>query len=324
MKFNQPMRISIIDLGTNTFNLLVAEIIADKQINILHRSKYPVKLGEGGINQNYITDEAQKRAHLAFAEMKQIISSYQSLKTFGFATSAIRTAKNGNDFVKQIRQDFDIDIQVISGSREAELIYYGTREAVGLDDEVVAILDIGGGSNEIIIANSEKIFWKKSYPLGMTRLLEQFHPSDPIRQDELKDIETFLTEKLSDLIEALKTYSVKTLIGSSGSFSTLRQVIIAEEETNPLRDQTHFNIKLEDFNSLHQRFVDSTLEERKQMQGMDSARVHLMVIASIFINFLVKKSDLSVLFQSAYALKEGALFDYLNALSESEKSINSD
>ncbi|WP_372642426.1 phosphatase [Ancylomarina sp.] len=318
------MRISIIDLGTNTFNLLVAEISADKQINILHRSKYPVKLGEGGINQNYITDEAQERAHLAFVEMKEIINSYQTVKTFGFATSAIRTANNGIDFVKQIRRDFDIDIQVISGNREAELIYYGTREAVGLDDEVVAILDIGGGSNEIIIANSEKIFWKKSYPLGMTRLLEQFQPSDPIKMDEIKEIEMFLKDKLSDLIEALNKYTVNKLIGSSGSFSTLRQVILAEEKTETLSDQTHYNIKLEDFNSLHQRFLDSTLEERTQMEGMDSARVHLMVIASVFINFLVKESELSILFQSAYALKEGALFDYLKTLSQSENLISSD
>ncbi|MRT91520.1 phosphatase [Ancylomarina sp. 16SWW S1-10-2] len=316
------MRISIIDLGTNTFNLLVAEITASKQINILHRSKYPVKLGEGGINQNYITDEAQKRAHLAFVEMKQIINSYQTVKTIGFATSAIRTAENGQDFVKQIHQDFDIEIEVISGNREAELIYYGTREAVGLNDEIVAILDIGGGSNEIIIANADKIFWKKSYPIGMIRLLEHFHPSDPIKLDEIKAIEAFLKDKLSDLIEVLKTYSVKTLIGSSGSFSTLRQVIMAEEENELYTDQTYFNIKLEDFNTLHKRFLESTLEERMQMEGMDATRVHLMVVASVFINFLVKESELSVLFQSAYALKEGALFDYLKVLDESEKLIS--
>lgn len=316
------MRISIIDLGTNTFNLLVAEISVNKEINILHRSKYPVKIGEGGINQNFITDEAQKRAHVAFVEMTQIINRYQSVKTFGFATSAIRTATNGSEFVNQIRQDFNIDIQVISGNREAELIYYGTREAVGLDDELVAILDIGGGSNEIIIANSEKIFWKKSYPLGMTRLLEQFEPSDPIKKDELEEIENFLKDKLGDLIEALKTYSVKKLIGSSGSFSTLRQVILAEAQNGSLPEQTQYNIKLEDFNTLHQRFVKSTLEERMQMEGMDMARVHLMVIASVFINFLVKESELSVLFQSTYALKEGALFDYLDGLNETEKSIS--
>ena len=317
------MRISIIDLGTNTFNLLVAEISVNKEINILHRSKYPVKIGEGGINQNFITDEAQKRAHIAFVEMTEIINRYQSVKTFGFATSAIRTATNGSEFVKQIRQDFNIDIQVISGNREAELIYYGTREAVGLNDELVAILDIGGGSNEIIIANSEKIFWKKSYPLGMTRLLEQFQPSDPIKKDELEEIEHFLRDQLGDLIEALKTYSVTKLIGSSGSFSTLRQVILAEAQNGSLPEQTQYNIKLEDFNTLHQRFVKSTLEERMQMEGMDMARVHLMVIASVFINFLVKESELSVLFQSTYALKEGALFDFLDGLNETEKSISS-
>jgi len=317
------MRISIIDLGTNTFNLLVAEISVNKEINILHRSKYPVKIGEGGINQNFITDEAQKRAHIAFVEMTEIINRYQSVKTFGFATSAIRTATNGSEFVNQIRQDFNIDIQVISGNREAELIYYGTREAVGLNDELVAILDIGGGSNEIIIANSKKIFWKKSYPLGMTRLLEQFQPSDPIKKDELEEIEHFLRDQLGDLIEALKTYSVTKLIGSSGSFSTLRQVILAEAQNGSLPEQTQYNIKLEDFNTLHQRFVKSTLEERMQMEGMDMARVHLMVIASVFINFLVKESELSVLFQSTYALKEGALFDFLDGLNETEKSISS-
>lgn len=316
------MRISIIDLGTNTFNLLVAEITVDMQINILHRSKYPAKIGAGGINQNYITDEAKQRAHLALTEMKQIITEYQSVKTFGFATSAIRTAKNGGEFVTQIRRDFDIDVRIISGNREAELIYYGTREAVGLDEEIVAILDIGGGSNEIIIANSEKIFWKKSYPIGMTRLLEQFQPSDPIKIDELRNIETFLKEQLRDLIEAFQTYSVKTLIGSSGSFSTLRQVLLAEEKMET--DKTHYHIKLEDFNSLHQRFLNSTLEERMQMQGMDMARVHLMVIASIFINFLVKESGVSILFQSAYALKEGALFDYIKRIKQSEKSVSSD
>jgi len=317
------MRISIIDLGTNTFNLLVAEINGDNQINILHRSKYPAKLGEGGINQNYITDEAKKRAHLSLVEMNQIINRYRTVKTFGFATSAIRTAKNGEEFVEQIRHDFNIDIQVISGNREAELIYYGTREAVGLDKEAVAILDIGGGSNEIIIANSEEIFWKKSYPLGMTRLLEQFQPSDPIKMDELYEIESYLKEQLNDLLEAFKAYSVKTLIGSSGSFSTLRQVLLAGASPESCEEK-HYNIKLEDFNTLHKQFLKSTLEERKQMQGMDATRVHLMVIASIFINLLVRETDVSLLFQSAYALKEGALFDYLKELSQSEQSITSE
>ncbi len=312
------MCISIIDLGTNTFNLLIAEISANKQINILHRSKYPVKLGEGGINENYITDEAKMRAHQAFVEMKVIIHSFDSTKTLGFATSAIRTAKNGTDFVNEIRQVFGIEIQVISGNREAELIYYGTREAIGLDKELVAILDIGGGSNEIIIANSEKIFWKKSYPIGMTRLLERFQPSDPIKSEELKDIELLFDSELRDLIAVLNKYSVKKLIGSSGSFSTLRQVILADTKQDVKPNETSYHIELSDFNSLHKRFVESTLAERMLMQGMDSARVHLMVLASIFINFIVKETELSILFQSTYALKEGALFDYIKTQSESE------
>ena len=306
------MRVSIIDLGTNTFNLLVCELYGSDDITVLHRSKYPTKIGEGGINNNNISDRAKARAYYALTRIKQIIAEFKSTQTIAFATSAIRSADNGQEFVNEIAHKFGIDVQIISGDREAELIYFGARKSVELDNKPIAILDIGGGSNEVIIANSKQIFWKKSYPLGMTRLLEKFKPSEPITTRELTDIEDYLETQLEDLLAVFKQYSIKTLIGSSGSFSTLRQVILARQLYSTLNNDVHYNINLNDFSKLHQEFINSTLEQRKLMPGMDNMRVHLMVIASVFINFLLTRSDIEIMYQSAFALKEGALFEFIN------------
>lgn len=307
----QETRISVIDLGTNTFNLLVAEYTGEGNPTILHRSKYPTKIGKGGINQQRITEEAIQRAVNAFEEMGQISKQFGVTQTLAFATSAIRSAENGADFVRMIEQKHNISIEIISGDREAELIYYGTKNAVTLNHETVAILDIGGGSNEVIIANGDKIFWKKSYPLGMTRLLEKFTPSDPISKTEIQIIETYLKEQMFDLFEALEVHSVKTLIGSSGSFDTFRQILLANAQSLNGLPETQFEIKLKDFFKLHQIFLASNLEQRNLMPGMDPVRVELMVIASIFINYLIKEAGFSKLFQSSFSLKEGALFEQI-------------
>jgi exopolyphosphatase/guanosine-5'-triphosphate,3'-diphosphate pyrophosphatase len=304
-------RISVIDLGTNTFNLLVAEWSYGEHPKILHRSKYPTKIGKGGINENKITDEAIQRAKNAFDEMDRISKEYDSTKKIAFATSAIRSASNGKEFVQLIEEKYNASVEIISGNREAELIYSGAKNAVELSHEPVAILDIGGGSNEIIIANNEKIFWKKSYPLGMTRLLEKFKPSDPMTKNDIQQIEEYLREQLVDLFEALELHNVKTLIGSSGSFDTFKQILIADGYQMNGLPESQFEIKLKDFFRLHQIFLNSSLAERKEMKGMDPVRVELMVIASIFINHLVKDAGFSKLYQSSYALKEGALFEYI-------------
>ncbi|PCH71527.1 MAG: phosphatase [Bacteroidales bacterium] len=305
------MRISVIDLGTNTFNLLVAEWNETGIPKILNRSKYATKIGKGGINTNIITDEAITRANNAFDTIIEISNKFEVSKIIAFATSAIRTAENGENFVKLLEKKHNINIEIISGEREADLIFSGTKKAIKLNHEPVAILDIGGGSNEIIIANNEKVFWKNSYPLGMTRLLEKFNPSDPINKNMVKDIEEYLKTEMSDLLEALDIHSVKTLIGSSGSFDTFKQILVVNAPKLNGSPTTHFEIKLKDFFKLHQTFLASSLEEREKMPGMDPVRVELIVIASIFINYLVKEAGFSKLFQSSFALKEGALFEFI-------------
>jgi exopolyphosphatase / guanosine-5'-triphosphate,3'-diphosphate pyrophosphatase len=308
------MRIAILDLGTNTFNLLIVDTSDAKRLSIIHSSKQPVKLGKGGINRKILTDDAINRGLLAIDNHLQTIRTFQGVeKIYAFATSAIREAKNGHQFIQSIKDKYDIYVHIIPGEREAELIYKGVRLSMPIGKEPVLILDIGGGSNEFIIADNRKIYWKQSYNLGMARLLEKFNPSDPINPDEIRALEIYLNQELQSLFNAVQIYEPIHLIGASGSFETFFALLANmypdkyKAKNNPAAE-----IYFEDFHNLHQKLVLSTIEERRDMPGMEAVRVEMIVLASIFVNFTLKQCNLDKIYQSDYALKEGIIAEMLN------------
>jgi len=205
------MRIAIIDLGTNTFNLLIADKDENGNFSTVFKNKIPVKLGEGGIDKGLIAPKPYQRGVKALENHIKTINEYKVDKHRAFATSAIRSTSNGHLFVKEVDELLGLKIEVIDGSKEAELIYYGVKEAVPFEETFDLIIDIGGGSTEFIIANNKGISWAKSYQLGVSRLKELFKPSDPISDKEIKKIEAYFESNLKDLFEELsKTPLSKT------------------------------------------------------------------------------------------------------------------
>lgn len=308
------MRVSVIDLGTNTCNLLIVEAIQDGGYKTLYNNKLPVKLGKTGMDKKEIRPDAMNRGMNALEKHLQTIASYHCDKIFAFATSAVRSARNGEQFVAQIRERINLDIDVISGDREAELIYYGVMQAVRLDDVPVLIMDIGGGSNEFIIGDRDRIYWKKSYPLGVARLLDRFKPSDPITIEEIEFISNYLEEKLVDLFEEVRKYPIETLIGASGSFETMSAMIRADDpdfESETGQAPKMVPIDLVDFENLYQKLINSTLKERKQMRGLEAMRLEMIVMATLLVKFILQKLKIKHLIQSGYALKEGVIYQLL-------------
>jgi len=299
------MTIAILDFGTNTFNLLIA-VRKDRSFEILHSSKQPVKLGRGGIQTNRITPDAFERGFIAIQNHLETIREYQVDEIRAFATSAIRNATNGNQFVDAVKQRFGIRVRVIPGDREAELIYKGVRQAVPLTEERVLILDIGGGSNEFILCNREGIIWKRSFEIGMARVLELFNLSDPITTEEIRAVESYYLEALGPLQEVVKKAKPERLIGASGSFDTFYSLIRhqKEEAEDGLNGR---EISMEDYEKLHRQLLTSTLQERKSMPGMEPVRVEMIVSASIFVSFVIRLCHIRHLHQSAFALKEGVM-----------------
>lgn len=297
---------AIIDMGTNTFNLLVA----NQKGEILHEGKLPVKLGEGGFRERKITPEAMKRAFAAIGSHLSTAQRFGATRYFAFATSMVRDASNGLDFTSGIKQHFNIDVEVISGEREAELIWKGVRAAVGLGEKPTLVVDIGGGSNEILIADSRQIFWLNSFNLGVTRLTELFTISDPIKPEELLAIEDYMLKVLQPLLHSAQRFRPRIMAGSSGSFDSFRK-ILEQRGAIPKTALTWAEIPLSEYLKLHNFFITSTHEQRLSLPGLDPFRVDLIVPASIFVNLLVKQLGIERMLQSDYALKEGFMMEII-------------
>jgi exopolyphosphatase / guanosine-5'-triphosphate,3'-diphosphate pyrophosphatase len=307
------MRAAVLDLGTNTFNLLVGELNPDSQLHILFSSKISVKIGEGGINKGEILPAAYTRGINAIAQHFKTIRKYRVEKIKAFGTSALRTARNGKSFISEIKAMTGIEVEIISGDIEAELIYYGVRQTYNCDSGKYLILDIGGGSNECIIADNKKIYWKKSYPLGIARLLERFKISDPITTQQLEEITKYFTSETTDLRDAVLQYNITTLVGASGAFETFKSMI---HEIDNFESQTSMfpeSIKISDidFQHLYQKLILSTEADRRSMKGLEPIRIEMIVLAIHFVKFVTDLLKISQIVVSNFSLKEGATVQLL-------------
>lgn len=298
---------AVIDLGTNTFHLLIANIESGKP-EIVFKKQIPVKLGEGGINTGYIADAAYTRGLAAMQQIKALLDDYHVVTLSAFATSAIRSAKNGADFIKDVKTQTGITITMIDGDTEATYIFEGIRKSMPLTEEQVLVMDIGGGSVEFIIGSKTGITWKQSFDIGAARLVERFHKSDPISPEEIEALNSYLTEVLTPLKQACEQYKISTLIGSAGSFESIADLI--NEQFNEYyleEDETWCELPIEKYKMVNEVLKQSTTNQRRQLKGLSSFRVEMMVVASLMIEFVINLASINTLMCSSYSLKEGVL-----------------
>lgn len=305
------MRIAVIDCGTNTFNLLVIEL-QNSVITRLHTSRIAVKLGQGGINKKFIEEIPFRRGVEAMVKFRNELNKLSVDQIHAFATSAIRDAENGIKFKDQVKEESGIEIQIIDGNKEAELIYKGNALAVKLGDKPSMIMDIGGGSTEFIIGNKQDILWKRSYNLGAARLLEKFKPSDPITGDEIRSLFDHLENELKDLKLAVEKFQPIELVGSSGAFDSVVEMIEGQLDGEKFeKERTEYLVDLKNYHAIADMVIQSTLAQRKIMKGLLEMRVDMMVVSCLLINFTLRTFKLNQMRVSTYSLKEGALHEII-------------
>lgn len=302
------MRIAVIDLGTNTCNLLIAEL-TEGSFKILHQSKQLVKLGDNKIKDNEISTEATQRTIASFELHKKLIQEFDTKQVCVIATSAVRSAKNKVSFLEELGEESGWLVKVVSGEREAELIFKGVLLAFEKLANPSVILDIGGGSNELILAEGKAQIWKESQPTGMARIINKFQISNPIEADEIVQLQKYFSEKHNAAISNCNENNVQTLVGCSGAFDTVADII---DNVRPGEKQrTLQEITIDDFYKVFQIMVTSTREERLQMIGMDNVRVDLIVPAVILIESLITQIGIQKIVQTDFALREGVLFEIM-------------
>lgn len=299
-------RVAIIDLGTNTFHLLIAEQ-TEERYKFIYRERLAVRLGQRGINQGIIQPDAIDRAVRALSSFKTTIDQHDVIKVFAFGTSALRNAKNVDEVVRSFKDKAGIDVTIISGDHEAELIFYGVRSGLALGKDYSLVMDIGGGSVEFIIGNDTEIVWKQSFEIGAQRLLEMFHRTDPIEESELDELNQYFLQQLPSLIEALHQWLPNTLIGSSGTFDTLSDIYCIKHGIYKKEESIETPLTIEGFYEILEELLVKNRSERMMMPGMIEMRVDMIVVASCLINYLLEQYAFKNIRVSTYALKEGIL-----------------
>lgn len=301
------MRVAVLDLGTNTFHLLIAESDGKGGWIMLSKAKRYVKLAESGIRR--IGQAPFERGLAALEAFRLELDHFEITpgQVRAFGTAALRTAENAPDFLDQAEKILGIRPESIPGDREATLIHKGVRQAVPLPDHRVLIMDIGGGSVEFIIADRSKVYWQKSFPVGVSVLWRDFHRNDPITPEEIDAVETFLEGKLGELWLALERYPCPTLVGASGTFDVIELFLLDPAQKPDL----HGYISTPDFYPLYETLISSTLAERRAMPKLPDERIEMVVVAVVLIRKVLRNAGIDDIFTSSYAMKEGMLAEML-------------
>src|SRR3954464_4968009 len=195
------MRIAALDVGSNSFHLIVADVATGGHINVLDRAKEMVRLGDSTLHHGVIPPEVFRRGLDALRALRRIADRHNVDALMAVATSAVREAQNGGEFVRAARDEAGVDIQVVRGQEEARLIYLGARGALDLDGRRTLLLDLGGGSMEVILADARECYFTDSLKLGVIRLAKEGSPSDPPTVRELGSLRDRVRRAVAPVIE---------------------------------------------------------------------------------------------------------------------------
>ncbi|XOV67352.1 MAG: hypothetical protein ACFHU9_17185 [Fluviicola sp.] len=292
------MKQAIIDLGTNTFNLLIGEIV-DGKLCVAHSSKEAVMLGMGGITHNKIADDAMLRAKNTLLRFKEIANDHGVENIIGFGTSAMRGAENVEEILNWAEYEQDLDVRVISGEVEAQLIYAGVR-LLHPFDETGMIMDIGGGSNEFILADSSGVNEAQSFNIGVSRLYQMMGEPEVLTPEIRKKVDDFFERETDGFFNDKK---VAHLIGASGSFETLYEMIY--EERYPEKPEM-IELPMYKVQGVINWSLSASLQERMDNPWIIPMRKRMLPFAAYSILWVMKKLKTEKLSICPYSLKEGA------------------
>ncbi|HNQ13195.1 MAG TPA: hypothetical protein PKH65_06700 [Bacteroidia bacterium] len=301
---------AVVDCGSNTFHLIVFEKNSSG-FKILHKQSDFVWLGRNLSNQKRISSESFNNGVEKLIEYKSKIDEFKVSEFVAYGTAALRMATNGVEFVKKAFEQSSIKIQIIEGVREAELIYTGVKNIIPITNTSL-IIDIGGASTEFILCNSEGIIKMESFALGGNILIEKTNASNPVSHQNIIDLHALISEDLNSFLSEMKQLKPACIIGCSGSFTTYVEVLHAEyQQAKKGSNNGYTQIDFEHFNLLYNRLINASLDEIYALKGMNPKRAPLIAVASVLTKFIIDQLNIKEIVHSPYALKEGAMFEFL-------------
>jgi exopolyphosphatase/guanosine-5'-triphosphate,3'-diphosphate pyrophosphatase len=309
--------LAAIDIGTNSFHMVVARVgavegaegPAGPAFEVIAREKEMVRLGSGSGDMKVLAPEAIERGVLALQRLARIAAIHDA-DIHAVATSAVREAENAEEFLDRARAEAGVEVEVISGVEEARLIHLGVLQAVPVFDDRLVLVDIGGGSTEILVGERGETLAAGSLKLGAIRLTRRFFRGERLHPGAVQACRRYVRSALAPMVREVERFGFEVAIGSSGTAETVAAMAQAARGEAPLRTYDNFVVTRDEIADVVRTLVKAdSVEERRALPGMDPNRADIILGGAIVLEQVVGELGIEELTISGNALREGALLD---------------
>lgn len=310
-----PAAIAAIDIGTNSIHMIVARLAGDGRFETVTRLKEMVRLGSGEGEMTVLADDAIERGIEALKRCAALAQSLHA-EIVAVATSAVREALNAEVFIDRARDEAGVEIEVISGQEEGRLIQLGVLQNLPYFDESMFLIDIGGGSTELVISRCGEVSFSRSLKLGALRMTRAFFPDGIVRKSQVKECRSYIRSLLAPIVHAAHDEIVDVVVASSGTAETLACMAnIAAGNSEP-GSLTGMVLTRDGVNQAVSALVAAeTTEERKRIPGVEAARADILLGGALILEAVCESFGVNEMVISEFALREGVL---LNAIQRYE------
>ena len=307
-----PDALAAIDIGTNSVHMLIARVAANDRFEVITRQKEMVRLGSGQGEMKVLEPDAIDRGVAALARCRSLADSFDA-PVYAVATSAVREATNAEEFLRRARDEAGVDVEVISGYEEARLIQLGVLQALPVLDQRMALIDVGGGSTEVLVGTHGVPASARSIKLGSLRMTRRFFPDGLVEGDALARCRTYVRGRLAPMVHDRDLLRHDIAVASSGTAEALATMVLERRDEPVPQSLNAATITRAELTSVIDELAAApTTEERRKLPGVDPSRADILVGGGVVLEQVAVALGIEELTISEYALREGVLLDALH------------
>ena len=304
-------RLAVVDIGTNSIHMVLAEVNPDYSYKILDRVKEMTRLGDGTFDSGRLSDIAMVRGVEVLRTFTTLARNKGYHRIVATATSAVREARNGGEFLRAVMKETGLRVRVVTGLEEARLIYLGIRNSMELSNAPSLIVDVGGGSVEVIACNSEKMLLGRSLKLGAIRLKDKFLKKDPPTKGMVKEMEQAIAKDLQKALKPSTYGSFDQIVATSGMAANLTEIIFLQREGSPISQLNLATVGLKEIRAVETQLKKRNLQARLEIPGLDPKRVDTLLPATLVLRSVLEHTKQEKLTISDKAIREGVIYDFI-------------
>jgi exopolyphosphatase/guanosine-5'-triphosphate,3'-diphosphate pyrophosphatase len=305
------MRLAAVDIGTNSIHMIVVEVGPGHSFTIVDREKAMVRLGAGGLDGRALAPAAMSAAIETLVRFRQLADSRRVDEVIAAATSAVREAQNGGEFLRTVAERTGIRPRVIAGTEEARLVHMAAVYGVNAGSGMTVVVDLGGGSVEMTLGTQAEIRFAASFPLGVIRLAERFVTTDPLSSRDERRLVKHVRSVVGAFADRVRMAGFDRVIATSGTSLSLGEVALSGRKLFDSDTIHHSRISSRELHRVRKQMVALDMQRRLRLPGLDARRADLIVAGAVILDTIVQRLGAEEIILCDLGLREGLVLDYV-------------